>query len=87
MRSAQGIARSSWLCPGVVTFGMTSLWVWARREGEERSGLCGVLDGALFVGVRDESRGQLFVEGVPVLVRVVGLPRRLAATRSAVAQG
>lgn len=70
--------------PGVVSFGITGLGLWAPLRGDERFGTRGVLDGALSVGVRDvESlpRGPLFVEGVPVVVRVVGVPRRVSTGR------
>jgi hypothetical protein len=76
--------------PGVVSFGMTKLWVWAQRRGEEPSESRGVLDGALSVGVREVAslpRGPLFVEGVPVVVRVVGVPRRVSTQRLDAAQG
>jgi hypothetical protein len=72
--------------PGVVSFGMTKLRVWAQRLGDEPSEPRGVLDGALSVGVRDGAslpRGPLFVEGVPVVVRIVGVPRRVSTGGSA----
>jgi hypothetical protein len=76
--------------PGVVSFGMTKLWVWAQRRGEEASESRGALDGALSVGVREVAslpRGALFLEGVPVVVRVVGVPRRVSTERLGAAQG
>jgi hypothetical protein len=76
--------------PGVVSFGMTKLWVWAQGRGEEPSGSRGLLDGALSVGVRDVAslpQGPLFVEGVPLVVRVIGVPRRVSTQRLGAAQG
>ena len=76
--------------PGVVSFGMTKLSVWAQHRGDEPSESRGVLDGALSVGVRDAAslpRGPLFVEGVPVVARVVGVPRRVSPERLGAAQG
>jgi hypothetical protein len=70
--------------PGVVSSGMTRLWVWAEHRGEESSESRGVLDGALSVGVLDVKslpRGLWFVEGVPVVARVVGVPRRVSTER------
>jgi len=76
--------------PGVVSFGMTKLWVWAQRWGEQPSERRGVLDGALSVGVREVAslpRGPLLVEGVPVVVRIVGVPRRVSTGGSALSAG
>jgi hypothetical protein len=75
--------------PGVVSFGMTRLSAWSRRMGEEAPASDKLLDFAISVGVVDESglpAGPLFIEGVPVVVRVVGLPRRVA-TDATVVQG
>ena len=56
----------------------------AQRRDEEASESRGALDGALSVGVREVAslpRGALFLEGVPVVVRVVGVPRRASTER------
>jgi len=73
--------------PGVVSFGMTKL---ARCRGEEPPERSGVLDGALSVGVRQAAslpRGPLFIDGVPIVVRIVGMPRRVPTERLGAAQG
>jgi hypothetical protein len=73
--------------PGVVSFGMTRLSVWSRRGRLEEPPSAGLLDFALIVGVLDDSylpRGPLFVEGVPVVVHVAGLPRRVAASATVI---
>jgi hypothetical protein len=75
--------------PGVVSFGKTRLSVWSRRMGAQAPVSAGVLDGALIVGVLDDSYlpGEpLFIEGVPVVVRVTGRPRRVGTTSQS-AQG
>ena len=70
--------------PGVVSFGMTRLSVWQRRQGTEPAASAPVLDFALSVGVLDDRRlplEPLFLEGVPLVARAVRLPRRSRPVR------
>ncbi len=67
--------------PGVVEFRRTRLAIWAEATAQERADTSQPRrDHALYVGVLDNGHqpsGPLLLEGVPLVVRVTGKPRRV----------